>query len=265
MTIHDAKPAVVVGIDGSDAAIRAAEWAADEAVSRKIALRLVCVTRAAQVPSENRDDDIRHANASLQAARDAVEATGKPVDIETSLVEGSPGTALATTWSNARMICVGSVGIGRYAQAVVGSTVTELAHQAHCPVAVIRPHRTEHDRKTTWIVVAATRRLGHDKVIKQALEEAMLRGAPVLLLGDKKAEGERAVDKVADGWRQLYPGVHIFPIADSADVAHFLKKRNERIQLAVIGAADIDELARIVGPKSHLVSHHTDSSALVVR
>jgi nucleotide-binding universal stress UspA family protein len=35
------KPSVVVGIDGSQAAIRAAEWAVDEAVSREVPLRLV--------------------------------------------------------------------------------------------------------------------------------------------------------------------------------------------------------------------------------
>ena len=32
---------VVVGIDGSQAAIQAAEWAVDEAVSREVPLRLV--------------------------------------------------------------------------------------------------------------------------------------------------------------------------------------------------------------------------------
>jgi nucleotide-binding universal stress UspA family protein len=32
---------IVVGIDGSQAAVRAAEWAVDEAVSREVPLRLV--------------------------------------------------------------------------------------------------------------------------------------------------------------------------------------------------------------------------------
>jgi hypothetical protein len=36
-----APPAVVVGVDGSRAAVRAALWAVDEAVSRDIPLRLV--------------------------------------------------------------------------------------------------------------------------------------------------------------------------------------------------------------------------------
>lgn len=263
MTDNNSKPAVIVGIDGSDAAIRSAEWAIDEAVTRGIPLRLVSVVSTHSGSEDYHDID--HAKAALQVARTAVEATGKAVDIETDVIEGRPGTALAKTWWNARMICVGSIGIGRYARSILGSTVTELAKEAHCPVAVIRPSVAEHDKKTSWIVVAATRRLGHDRVIKRAMEEAALRGAPVLLLGDKKADGERAVDRVAAEWRQRYPGVHIFPIAKSADVAHFLKKRDERIQLAVIGAADVDELAEIVGPKKHVVFHHNDSSALVVR
>lgn len=265
MTDFTSTPAVIVGIDGSEAAIYAAEWAIDEAVARKVPLRLVSVVKASHLGSDDYYDDVRHAKAALQAARSAIEATGKAVDIETEVIEGRPGTALAATWWNVKMICVGSVGVGRYAQSILGSTVTELAKQAHCPVAVIRPPVAKHEKKISWIVVAATRRLGHDRVIRQALEEAALRRAPVLLLGDRKADGERAVDQVAAEWRQRYPGVHIFPIADSADVAHFLKKHDERIQLAVIGAADVDELAEIIGPTKHVVFHHTDSSALVVR
>ncbi|MDZ4269677.1 MAG: universal stress protein, partial [Mycobacterium sp.] len=37
---------VVAGIDGSDTAIQAARWAADEAISRGVPLRLVYVTKA---------------------------------------------------------------------------------------------------------------------------------------------------------------------------------------------------------------------------
>ncbi len=40
------QPSVVVGIDGSQAAIQAAEWAVDEAVSREVPLRLVEVIRS---------------------------------------------------------------------------------------------------------------------------------------------------------------------------------------------------------------------------
>lgn len=46
MNDTDTKSSVVVGIDGSDTAIEAALWAIDEAVSRSVPLRLVCVTKA---------------------------------------------------------------------------------------------------------------------------------------------------------------------------------------------------------------------------
>ena len=44
--LHDpdiGQPSVIVGIDGSQAAIEAAEWAIDEAVTRKVPLRLIYV------------------------------------------------------------------------------------------------------------------------------------------------------------------------------------------------------------------------------
>jgi nucleotide-binding universal stress UspA family protein len=42
---------IVVGVDGSQAAIQAAEWAIDEAVSREVPLRLVAVIRQQAEPA----------------------------------------------------------------------------------------------------------------------------------------------------------------------------------------------------------------------
>ncbi|MDO3056999.1 universal stress protein, partial [Mycobacteroides abscessus subsp. massiliense] len=47
MTEYDRHGPVVVGIDGSRAAIHAAQWAIDEAVDRNVPLCLVHVTRIA--------------------------------------------------------------------------------------------------------------------------------------------------------------------------------------------------------------------------
>jgi nucleotide-binding universal stress UspA family protein len=110
MTRNDSKSPVIVGIDGSDTAIHAAEWAIDEAVSRGAPLRLVYVAKAKHLGAEEYYEDMHRANASLQAAREAVEATGKGVEIETDLLEGLPGTALVGASWDAQMICVGSIG-----------------------------------------------------------------------------------------------------------------------------------------------------------
>ena len=257
---------VVAGIDGSDTAIRAAQWAIDEAISRSVPLRLVYVTKATHPTADEYQLDVRHAKASLRAAQAAIEATGRPVKVETAIVTGPPGAALVAESRDADMICVGSVGIGRYARAVLGSTATELAEKAHCPVAIIRPQDDESRRDINWIVVAINDEPDNEAVVEHAMEEAKLRNAPVLAIGERRAlHGTReGLDRVVDKWKQRYPDVHIYPVANQADVAHFLRHHDERVQLAVIGGSETDQLAHIVGPFGHPVFHHAKSSVLVI-
>ena len=47
---------IVVGVDGSDAAINAAKWAIDEAISRDVPLQIVHVTHIEGRPDANEDD-----------------------------------------------------------------------------------------------------------------------------------------------------------------------------------------------------------------
>jgi nucleotide-binding universal stress UspA family protein len=257
---------VIAGIDGSETAIRAAQWAIDEAISRSVPLRLVYVTKSTHPSADDYYHDVHRAEASLREAQAALETTGKPVKVETAIVTGPPGAALIAESRDAGMICVGSVGIGRYARAILGSTATELAEKAHCSVAIIRPQEDQPRRDINWIVVAINDDPDNEAVVAHAMEEAKLRQAPVLALGDRRAEASGdGLDREVDKWKGRYPDVHIYPVANRADVAHFLKTHDERVQLAVIGGAEAGELAQIVGPHGHPVFHHTESSALVVR
>ena len=177
---------VVVGVDGSDAAINATKWAVDEAISRDVPLRIVHVTHIEEEPAAPQDAfrlDVQYAESSLRAATAAVKATGKPVTVETQILWGSPDTALIDESRNAAMICVGSVGIGRIARELLGSTAATLAEKALCPVAIIR---TPHDTPTggsDWIVVVVEDHADNESVIEHAMEEARLRKAPVLAVG----------------------------------------------------------------------------------
>jgi nucleotide-binding universal stress UspA family protein len=259
---------VIVGIDGSETAIRAAQWAIAEAVSRSVPLRLIYVTKATHPSADDYYHDVHHAEASLRAAQAAVEDTGTPVKVETAIVTGPPGAALIAESRDAEMICVGSVGIGRYARSILGSTATELAEKAHCPVAIIRPQEGQTPHEINWIVVAMNGEPDNETVIEHAMEEAKLRHAPVLVLGERR-EATNAprdqFDRELQKWRRRYPDVHVYPIANHADVPHFLKKHDERVQLAVIGGSEASELAQIVGPYGHPVFHRTKPSVLVIR
>ena len=251
---------VIVAIDGSATAIGAALWAIEEAISRNVPLRLVCVTKARHPSTDDYYHDIHHAEKSLRVAQAAVEATGRPVKVETAMLDGPPGAALVAESRDATMICVGSVGIGQYARSILGSTAAELAENAHCPVAVIRPHEDEPRDAINWVVVGANDRHDNEAVVEFAIEEAKLRQAPVLVLG--KRDGlEREVEQ----WKQRHPDVHVYPVANGSGVAQFLKKHDEPVQLAVIGGSEAGELAQIIGPHSHLLRHRAESSALIVR
>ena len=124
---------VVVGIDGSDAALSAALWAVDEAVDREAPLRLVHaigVARDHSIPFDFYRPEIGYGEGALRAAASAVATSGKNVKVETDKLWGSPDTALIAESRTAAMLCVGSAGIGWVAGRLLGSTAATVAVKA---------------------------------------------------------------------------------------------------------------------------------------
>lgn len=260
MSESDSPLPVVAAIDGSDTAIRAALWAIDEAISRRVPLRLVCITKPTHPSADDYYADVHHAEDSIRAAKAAVEATRRPVKIETAVISGPPAFSLIEESESAQLICVGSVGIGRSAKAILGSIATELAEKAHCPVAIIRPQDEVPRDAVNWIVVAVTDEIDNESVVESAMEEAHLRQTPVLMLGD-----QNGLDEVVEQWQARYPGVHIYPVTDGTDVARFLKKHDEWVHLAVIGGSRAGDVMQILGPWGHPLFRHKAASVLVAR
>ena len=263
---------VVVGVDGSDAAIDAAKWAIDEAISRDVPLRIVHVTHVEREPASPEDTfrlEVQYAESSLRAATAAVEATGKPVKIETEILWGSPDTALINESRNASMVCVGSVGIGAVASKIWGSTAASLAEKAYCPVAIIRSPHNVPAPGPDWIVVAVDDHADNESVIEHAMNEARLRHAPVLAVGVWEEDfGEIPYDELdrrIETWATLYPDVHVHPVATRAGIARFLAdNKDESVQLTVVGNADAPNVVQIIGPHSHPLIPHGECSVLVV-
>lgn len=260
----DGAATVIVGIDGSPTAVQAALWALTEATHRDLPLRLVYSTASRRLCAQDYRDEITRAKAALHEAHTAlIAATDQPVHIETVIVDGPPAPALIEQSRGAALICVGSVGIGRYARSVIGSTATELADKAGCPVAIICPPQQHTPEHTDWIVVALAGTPEQDAVMESALTEATVRQMPVLAVGERHDHtglSSAELDSEIERWRARYPDVHIYPISVHTDVAHFLATQHEQVQLTVIGAEDTPELAEILGRY-----HHSRSSVLVVR
>lgn len=260
---------IVVGIDGSTAAINAAEWAIDEAISRAVPLRLVHVVHAEEKSSASGEDDhlaMQYAESALHAADAAIQASGRPVDVDTVIRRGDVDLTLIDESCHAAMICVGSVGIGHVASRLLGSSAVSLAKHAHCPVAVIRTDG--EPSRTKKIVAVIDRHADNDDVIHHALAEARLRKASVLALGVRRwklgAISEQEIDHRLGYWQPRYPDVALDKcITDTA--TEYLVTHNEPIQLLVTGSADANKLTGLVGPHGHALASYPNCSVLLVR
>ena len=176
---------IVVGIDGSDAAINAAKWAVIEATSRDIALRLIHAIPELKADAPPGDDslDIEYGETALRAASAALHAMGQPVKIEADVIRGSTESVLINESRNAAMVCVGSVGTGWIARKVLGSTAEAVALKADCPAAIIRINDDAATSDSDWIAVVVDGSPGNDAVLERGFREARLRGAPILAMG----------------------------------------------------------------------------------
>lgn len=172
---------IVAGVDGSEQALRAVEWAAREAVRRKAPLRIVSVSA---MPSRMRPygaapatvaDTLHKISAQVLAealTRVREVAPGLPVDAE--LVAGAPAPALTSCCAGASMLVVGARGAGGFRAMVLGSVSRYVAMHAPCPVVVAHEDDMAVLRE---IVVGVGDPAEADGSLGFAFEEASIRGA----------------------------------------------------------------------------------------
>lgn len=264
---QQASALVVVGVDGSRAAVRAAVWAVDEVLSRKARLRLIHVIS----PRYGRQDErgeFENGAAALRAAHGAIKATGKPIQLETAIVYGDVGSRLLKESCTADLISVGSVGFGSSAPTVRGRTVATLAKSAQCPVAIIGADDASRC-SDGCIAVVVDDSADNDTVVHQAMEEARLRQASLLALGvRRRCRGgidHEQPEETLGAWMRRYPDVRVHLVAARRGAAQFLADNDQSVQLAVIGKVDGERIERFIGPGGDVLADRARRSILVVR
>ena len=260
-------PCVVVGIDGSPAAVDAALWAIDEAVERDVALRLVYVIDSSDQDEVDPQDQARRmatAEVAVRYALTAVESTERPVKIEVEILQGRPVEALLEAARSAVMLCVGARGLRHATRGRIGSTASALAASSWCPVAIVRAHRPHpgHDRA---VVIEVDDSAAGSVVLTRGLEEAQRRHAAVQVLtpartyADVQAHWERRLDES----RRHYPQLDISSISTHGDTLDYLAANSGAIQLVVTGRRRPGGLAALVGAPGNAALRDTDCTILV--
>jgi nucleotide-binding universal stress UspA family protein len=250
----DAK-SVVVGVNGSQAAVNAAKWAIDEALSRQIPLRLVYVIPRAEARSASprSEWEVERGEMALSQADCAIRSEGKPIEVEWAILAGDAGQALLDESQDAALVCVGTSRRGWAADGLLGPTATALVAHARCPVAIIRSNPDGSPTQLGVIAVVLNDEPDNDEVVHLAMEEARRRRATV-----------RQVDRRLDSWVRRYPDVPVEIVAAGSGVKGS-ENHSDAIDLAVVGEADADELPGLATPNCHPVVGYPDCSVLLVR
>ncbi|MEZ0351555.1 universal stress protein [Mycobacterium sp. pR1184] len=254
---------VVVGVDGSAAAIRAARWAVDEVAGTDIPLRLLYVTQR-DVDASPRQARLAVAAAEhvVRDAYEAVEQVGKPVKVETEILDGEPVAALIAASRSTTLLCVGDTGASMRPTIWLGSTAKELAQSGHCSVAVVRASTSDADTTDTRSIVAFVDESpdGMD-VLELAIHEARHRGVPLrVLTSTQSRSGDSHLKRCTDN----YPEVEFDTVHLQASLVDYLAVHAEAIQLIVVGAAQTAAIEQLLGAPGAEALRESDLSLLVV-
>ena len=292
MVRHGHDHRVAVGVDGSDSALHAVRWAAEEAERRSSALRLVSafelpfrypagVVEVDSLRTLLRDEHQRRL-ADAGAAATAVAPGLRP---ELELVDGIPVETLVRESSEASLLVLGTRGLGGFAGLLVGSTSVALAGRTQCPLVVVRG--ADDARTGKPVVVGVDGTPVGEAAIAFAFEQASAQGTELVavhswtdpavlnalaggaLMTDYGMLEEQATVLLAErlaGWQERYPDVrvtrHVVRDHPTRTLLHFA----DDAQLVVVGSRGRGGFAGLVlGSTSQHLLHHAPCPVAVVR
>jgi nucleotide-binding universal stress UspA family protein len=281
-------PIVVVGVDGSEHATRAARAAAAEAARRGWPLRLVRAFSWTDDPMPGLPDTLasraaarRSVNADLDRLCHELDAASPGRSVGATLVEGHPGTALCRAVTSVDLLVVGAGGTTWSSAAVLGSVAESVAAAAPCPVLVHRPLPAPASGRH-GVVVGAGGDSGTAAVLGAAAREAEDRHVPLTVVHawrqlttdetselrwrldrGRTADVERdAVEPAVADVRRHHPGLQVTLTVVAGRAGRVLVHRAREAELVVVGRRGLAEGGP--GATVHSVLHQADVPVLVV-
>jgi nucleotide-binding universal stress UspA family protein len=269
---------VVVGIDGSRAAVAAAQWGADEALGREAILRLLYVVNRnrALTPGVVKAQFLV-AEAALHDARVAVEATHKAVRIQAEAVDGDPGTTLSEASWSAAVLCVGAPKAAPHGP--YDSLAANMATSAHCSVAVVPANEYSVEPRAGWVAALLQSSSDEYDVLERAMEEAHLREFALHVVtgyrrGPTDAEGhhayaggsqsDAAIEEHLVNWAPCYPGVDT-QIVHTDELTEYVAEHQHSIRLVVMGGEHRREVTQLVELTRSRALHDANFAVYVIR
>ncbi|HZK04457.1 MAG TPA: universal stress protein [Actinomycetaceae bacterium] len=252
---------ILVGVDGSDAGMRAVEWAAAEARTCGWGLHLVCAYSLPSFAASTMDGgfaviDESRVRASAEEVLDAAEARlGDGLTVKRSVETGDPTTVLAELSRNASLVVIGKRKGGGLADRILGAVSSALPPHAHCPTVVVPFSSEEESHVPVKRIVAGMDGSDSARIaLVRAIEEAVRWGAALTVVsGVPLATGGAALswglapmdpDQLVDDVQRGLDEIVDTTLADVGEEA--LRLRVQRHALGGSGAALMVEFSTAV-------------------
>ncbi|WBB68395.1 universal stress protein [Micromonospora sp. WMMD812] len=290
MTLKTGAP-VVVGVDGSAAALDAVRVAAREAAYRRRPLRIVHAfiwplmrVSVGPAPGGPADGGLRHqAERYVAEAVAEAEAVASEVPVTGAVVDGAATAVMLAESREAALVVLGHRGLGGFAGLLIGSVTVQVSAQAPCPVLVVRGE----PRADGPVVVGVDGSDMSTEAVGVAFEEAAYRDAPLVavhawlfpapagpgdilpLVYDVDEYGDEVKRVLAEsvaGYTERYPQVAVQHRVVRGTPAHVLANESTTAQLVVVGAHGRGAVGGLLlGSVSHAVLHHSHAPLVIVR
>jgi nucleotide-binding universal stress UspA family protein len=285
---------VVVGVDGSEPGLAAADLAGDEAARRRLPLELVhayllpVMSRPATVPPDlppvatapELDDAAfrQHAEQLLHAAAERVRGAHPGLAIVTRLRDGPAGAVLTDASRQATLVVVGHRGSGGFTGLLAGSVGNQLASHAACPVVVVRGEGASD----APVVVGVDGSEGSRRAAEFAAEAADRYEVPLLALYAWAADAgwppalaqaghpppgvPEEVTETLSVLTGVFPGLRIHPEVRQHIPAHeALVAASKNARLVVVGSRGLGGFrGLLLGSVSQALIHHAHCPVAVV-
>ncbi|WP_326950140.1 universal stress protein [Amycolatopsis sp. NBC_01307] len=292
MADNTTRQQIIVGVDGSASALQAARWAGDEAARRHLPVRVVHAVSmpalaygAGVRPRDGFSEVLETQGRQWLADAEAAIRSGHPdLEIHADLATGSPVTELLEAAADARLVALGSRGLGGFSGMLTGSTVVAMVARGRCPIVVVRGGGRENGP----VVLGMDGSPANEPAIAVAFDEASSRGADLVavhswlsvsagtahtlgqqLLDDFDAlegnERELLAERLA-GWQEKYPDVTVRRVVARDHPVRCLLDHSADAQLLVVGSRGLGGFSgMLTGSTSQALIHHATCPLLVVQ
>ncbi|MDV9186747.1 universal stress protein [Streptomyces sp. SR27] len=271
---------IVVGLDGTEQAKAAAEWAAEEALLRSTDVRLVYAKEPvpeAALSLVEWESEEPWAREMMARTAGELRERRPGLSVTSQVLASGPVPGLVAAAEESELLVLGSRALGSVAGYLLGSVGLTVAGVVERPVVLVRAVSADRAPRGP-VVVGADVRQPVDSVLGFAFEEAARRHTQVLVVYVQQLplhagmgpgmvpdlrlsmgpEIERSVEVMLAPWRAKYPDVEAVARVAVGSAGLELVAEAREASLVVVGRRTRrSTLGAHIGSVAHAVLHHS--------